>query len=465
MVGIPVNCALQETYSALLEIEEHIITKKTDAWRWGPDTDSQSISETIYALAYLALLRGRLEGNVKVILTDLVIEAQTQLVNSRLFLKPFVLGHTALVHLKQESFEDATQILNQTLMKYVANAPLEYTIEILYSLSMFINILQNKENNNSNLFTELYNITKAILDEKFETLDPDSLTKLLYTISTFSKSEQDLKSFFDQHKHKILNLREQVSSPLIKAALLRPLSILEVECHKTIIEEAMEPIRNRKELGTFRTLRNRLSRFFLYGEKNQDGIELRINDDESTKLTIDLAPNELDNLREADYSIEYASTIGVCLITAGYSQVFIVPPLEERQYLEFLKSDSTEHIHVRKRSLTRIIEDQISTKMKIADIAAALGPILIIFIGLVLFRILGFLQSIESSAVSDSILSFIVFLFIQVVLRIYTDRSKRMPLDWHQRIFKRRELKNAIREEIISTLDVSDGWDKGFDYK
>lgn len=431
-----------------------IVARQVSPSLWLSRSDMQSTIDTIYALSFLSAFRKNQENPHWSHLLELCEILVKDVLKDRESYIAYCLGMGLLLNEKIMKYDDVrNQLLEISRKLTFKKNNSDLLADVLYGLALFWLVLWGKTDGLSTIEDEVYHDAEILCKSFGSIKSTESKVKLLFTLSIFPKCSNLLSELHLHRRIDVENIRKSPISEKVKILLLKPFTDLEINCHKSLVTEALVPLRTEARSIIERGILQRISSLLVFGENASLGTRLETEDNIS-RLVVDLSEKELTTLQEPEVSVRYPSIVGLSLIATGYSDVYIVPEKESGDYTQYRMKVAEEHgnaIRTKKRGLRKLVDNYIRITHRFKLFKSILLMILwLIFAYLGGSALFSYFQgTLEVGPSITGIGSTILLLLLSTI--------EKVPVDFYNSIVKRKEHKTETTETVMGMLGIEEG--------
>ncbi|MDH7508932.1 MAG: hypothetical protein QHH00_05985 [Methanomassiliicoccales archaeon] len=360
-------CSEREVYGFIRELEERVLYMKQGDYSWGGEDDGEKAKNNLYGLALLTFLNDSLDENYLVHLDDFLHEAEKRFVSDREYLLPFILGQFVRYKHYFRQKKAISKVLHEVLQRAeeeMQSKRWQFSTEYLFSMSYFFSLIGDdvrtefketigKAQDLAEKLSKLYNR---------EIIDDETKTKLLYILASFSKTKEQLKKIHEGFKEDVEGLRKRVNNMDQSALLVKPYTLLGIQCYRTIISDLKRYFRENPIGVMERDIRESLTRYSTFGgldNINKNGLHLSIEqiEDDVYEISMRLSGDKLHTLLRQVPQVSFVCKITLALCSAGFCYVYTIPGHERDEYYQFKASRKEDKYRsVKKEGLEDVLE-------------------------------------------------------------------------------------------------------------
>ena len=436
------SCLIDETYGAITEIKEMVLQQQGEDWQWGLD-GKDSVEQTLFVAAFLASLeREAAKPHAETIaqLTDLAESGASSSIDQFL---AFSLGLASCVVLDVTPAKAAVTRLLTRIRGNFDKLPIAHRIGLLFGCALFYSLLDKPLQAQTGDLADFVHSQISGFSTQFTSEDfRDSRVRYLYILSAFHSAPDELLELYKNHRADVEILRKYQLRSDERVLLLRPFSLLGIECHRTLIDEVMQDLKQNQYAQTQRRILHHMSQFFTYGEMIESGVRIIDEDSEGSKsLRITVSSDDVEVLRSQTACARYVATIGIGLITSGFSRVLVVPATERDSYLQFVRSSDPKYSRVEKERALAVIRDCAEKQYRWNLAVSFLVILASLGVGFVFFSV---------QEVSILVIAFMLYVGLSGLTRYITGKWQTL----FNLVFFRKRIKEELRHAISESLGL-----------
>jgi len=435
-------CIYEEAYGFLRELEERILFMKFDEHSWGGEDPDEIAINNLYAMSFLTVLNEHLNKEYVSQIDSFLEKVEALYTSDRRYLIPYILGLFLMYHYSKGERSEVEKKIDELLSRGEKEIKRpSYGVEYLFAISFFCDLLETVFHDVPNSIIEKAQKISQVFSRLYEELSDQSKVKLLYSLAVILRKR--LKELYQGYRSDIEDLRDRIRQENIKVFLIKPFMILEIPCNRKILFELVSYFRKNPYGREERKIRQKLSRFFLYGESIDDAdVKIQEVKKGNFRISFELSEKSLKSLQRQPLGVPFVCMIGLSLCTAGFKNTYTIPSHEIHEYREFIKSRFTEkYLSVSKKGLSEFISEATDSAYLLMITKGSIVFLISIFAAVI------FIMINQSLFAAGSVL---ILFFLQILAS--APKMGEAGLSLFNTLIKKKEHKKRIRQKFKRML-------------